>query len=140
MTSFPTDEDIRVVLERLASAGFPTDESVQYAETLVEVGGGAAAEGAVRSILAALPPEVIEGLVQKHIVRTPVPTHIGICDTRRSANLASRLVDRGFGVISGWTVTWEDGPVFEGDTLCPLALLAVWIRRMRRPREQTLDY
>lgn len=140
MRPFPEGEDIKAALRRLESAEFPTDQSVDYAETLVEVGVGPAAEEAVRTIVAALAPGVIETLVQKHVVQTPIPTHIGICDERRTPNLASRLSDRGFSVRSGWTVTWEGGPTLEGDTLCPLALLAVWLRRMREPRPPILSY
>ena len=132
------DQDVRDYMRALEADGFPVDETVRVALVLVGHARGPEAEEAVRSLVARLPEGQLNNLVREHVIRhpNPDPKHdFDYCGSGRSI-LAIDLVARGFDpVVSGWRVGWPGGKVLEGENLCRLALLAVWLRTMSDSEE-----
>ena len=105
-----------------------------HAEVLVDYCRGGLAEKAIRAVVQGLPLDALEPLVSKHVIRwaTP-PGHPGYC--RDGHVVAQRLVAHGFSPVrtsgDGYEVGWAGGELVTGADLCRIALLAVWLRRMR---------
>ncbi len=128
--NFLSDEDI---LERVAafeSEGFPPDECIEYAEVLAKYCRGEVTEKAIQTLVEKFPDDRLSELVRKHVVPSLGPG-VDHCQGSHGGPLAIALVGCGFEVDSGWRVTWPNGKVLEGDSLCRLALRAGWLRRMR---------
>ncbi len=130
---FLSDEDI---LERLAafeSEEFPPDECAEYAEVLAKYCRGEVTERAIQTLVENFPEDRLPELVRKHAAPT-LSTGVDYCQGQRGNALAYALINRGFGVESGWRVSWAGGEV-QGKNLCRLALLAVWLRGIQQPGE-----
>ncbi len=125
------DQEIIDRVSELESKEFPPDGCIEFAWALVKYSPGEVAEGAVRSLVEEIPDDRLNELVRDHVVHYPSPG-LDYCRRFRGSILARELHDRGYEVESGWRVTWSSGEVLEGDDLCRLALLAVWLRRMRQ--------
>ena len=124
---FLSDEEILTRISAFESAGFPPDECIEYAAALAKYCPGDVAEGAIRSLVENFPDDRLHELVRKHVAPSLGPD-IEYCQGLRANILAYALVDRGFNVRSGWRVSWFGGDALEGENLCRLALLAVWLR------------
>ncbi len=134
-----TDEEILERIPIWTSQEVQASERAEHGEFLVSYCRGDVAETAVRRIVEALPPEEVERLVAKHVVAWPAPSgETSYC--RDPHTVAQRLADLGFSPAKEgteeWLVGWPGGEKFTGQDLCPLALLVVWIRRMRESDEK----
>ncbi len=124
------DQEIIDRVRELESKGFPPDACIEFAWALVKYSPGEVAEGVVRSFVERFPDDRLNELVREHVVHYPSPG-LDYCQGDHAGLLARELAALGFDPVeSGWRVGWPGGEVLEGDDLCRLALLAVWLRRM----------
>ena len=130
-----SDAEITEAVARIERSEDASDEErTFYLEFLAEYCSGAVAEDGVRRLVPLLGKESLESMVRKHVVAWHAPPGTVYC--RDPKTVASRLADHGFSPVrndgAGWTVGWGDGEVLAGEELCPIALLAVWLRRMQQ--------
>ncbi len=126
------DQEIVDRVRELESREFPPDGCIEFAWALVKYSPGEVAEGAVRSLVENFPDDRLNELVREHVVRYPSPG-FDYCEQFRGSILARELAALGFDPVeSGWRVGLPGGEILEGNDLCRLALLAVWLRQMRQ--------
>ena len=122
-----SDEEIRARVSAIESEGFPPDDCIAYAEALVKSCRGEVTEAAIRTLVENFPDDRLPELVRKHVAPT-LSSGVDYCAGVQASTLGYALVRLGFDVRSGWRVTWPGGEALEGDNICHLALLAVWLR------------
>ncbi len=127
-----SDEEIRERLSIFESNGFPSDECIELAEVLAKYGLGKVTEGAIRTLVENFPDDRLPELVRKHVAPT-LSHHVDYCWGVRVSTLGYALVSLGFDVRKGWRVAWPGGEALEGENICRLALLAVWLRGIQQP-------
>ena len=135
---FLSDEEILERVSVLESEGFPPDECIRYAEVLAKYCRGEVAEEAVRSLVENFPDDRLSELVREYVWRGLIPG-FDYCEGPHANVLAVELAAprRGFSPVeSGWRVGWPGSDVLEGNNLCRLAILAFWLRQMRRRAEE----
>ena len=123
-----SDQEILDRILAFESEGFPHDECIVYAEFLAKHCPSGVAKEAIGVLVKNFPDDHLGKLVRKHVAPSLDPENVDCCQGPRASVLAIILKDRGFDVRLGWRVTWTGGEVIEGENLCRLALLAVWIR------------
>ncbi len=127
-----TDQDVRERMDWLTDNGFPGAETVVRAKEFVKYSRGPVAEGAVRELVPRLPEESLNELVREYVMKHP-DDHTDYCGSAQNLvgiALAERpgfKVDRG----PGWRVLTPSGEGLDGDELCGLALLGVWLNTMQ---------
>ena len=124
---FLSDEEILARVSVFEAERFPPDECIEYAEVLAKYCRGEVTEGAIQTLVENFPDDRLPELVRKHVAPSLSPG-VDYCQGQRRNVLAIALKVRGFDVRSGWLVAWPGGGVLEGEDLCRLALLAVWLR------------
>ena len=124
------DEEIRERLSVFESEKFPPDDCIYFAEYLAKYCRGEVARGAIRTLVENFRDDRLLELVRKHVDPTLSPGG-DYCAGVQASTLGYVLVRLGFDVRSGWRVTWPGGELLEGDNICRLALLAVWLRGIR---------
>ncbi len=129
-----SDEEIRERLSVFESGGFPSNDCIYFAESLAKYGWGKVTEGAIRTLVENLPDDRLPELVRKHVAPTLSP-HVDYCAGGRVSTLGYALTKLGFDVRKGWRVAWPGGEVLEGENICRLGLLAVWLRGIQQPGE-----
>ena len=122
-----SDEEIRARVSAIESEGFPPDECIEFAEVLAKYCRGKVTEGAIRTLVENFPDDRLPELVRKHVAPTLSP-HVDYCAGVGVSTVGYALIKLGFDVRSGWQVAWAGGEVLEGENICRLALLAVWLR------------
>ncbi len=122
-----SDEEIHERLSVFESDGFPSNDCICFAEYLTKYGRGEVTERAIRTLVENFPDDRLPELVRKHVSPTLSPG-VDYCEGVRASTLGYALIDLGFDVRTGWRVTWPGGELLEGDNICRLALLAVWLR------------
>ena len=123
----PSDEEIHERLSVFESEGFPSNDCIYFAEYLAKYGRGKVTERAIRTLVENFPDDRLPELVRKHVAPTLSPG-LDYCQGQRARVLAIALGNQGFNVRSGWRIAWPGGETLEGENLCRLALLAVWLR------------
>ena len=121
------DEEIRERLSVFESEKFPPDDCIYFAEYLAKYCRGEVTRGAIRTLVENFRDDRLSELVRKHVEPTLSPG-ADYCAGVQASTLGHVLVRLGFDVRSGWRVTWPGGELLEGDNICRLALLAVWLR------------
>ena len=121
------DQEIVDRVRELESRAFPPVGCIEFAWALVNYSPGEVAKGAVRSLVENFPDDRLPDLVRKHVEPT-LSSGVDYCAGVQSSTLGYALVRLGFDVRSVWRVTWPGGEALEGDNICRLALLAVWLR------------
>ena len=124
-----TDDEIRERLAVFKSEGYPPDDCIQLAEYLVDYCRGEVIREAIDTLVENFPDDRLLELLPKHVDPSLMSPGVDYCHGQHRNHLAIALADDGFGVRSGWRVTWE-GDVLKGEDLCRLALRAVWFRRI----------
>jgi hypothetical protein len=133
LSSRVTDEEIDEDLTRLEEEGFPPQATADFAEGLVKYTPGPHAEETIRRVVDIFEGDALEELVVKHIVGLPIQG-LDYCRPGRNTALVDDLKRRGIAssVTKGrWTVSWVGGETLEGESLCRIGLLAVWLKYMR---------
>ena len=121
------DEEIHERLSVFESEKFPPDDCIYFAEYLAKCCRGEVTRGAIRTLVENFRDDRLPELVRKHVTPTLSPG-VDYCEGVRASSLGYALIRLGFDVRSGWRVTWPGGETLEGDNICRLALLAVWLR------------
>ena len=121
------DDEVRERLSAFESEEFPSDDCIFFAEYLSKYCRGEVTEGAVRTLVGNFPDDRLPELVRKHLAPT-LSSGVDYCEGQRARLLAIALGNQGFNVRSGWRIAWPGGELLEGDNICRLALLAVWLR------------
>lgn len=128
------DEEIEERMTVLRAEGYPSEAAVLIAECLVLETARPVAETALRELVDTFDPETLDRLVREHVVRNAVP-HFDYCGKHGVSPLIDNLLRRGIAPPgrgpSGWTIRLPSGEMLEATSLCRVALLAVWLRRMR---------
>ena len=124
---FLSDEKIRERISVFESEEFPPDDCIFFAEYLADYCRGEVAKKAIETLVENFPEDRLPELVQKHAAPTLSPG-VDYCTGLLASTLGYALTNLGFDVRSGWRIAWPGGEVLEGDNLCRLALLAVWLR------------
>ena len=122
-----SDDEIRERLSVFESEKFPPDDCIYFAEYLAKYGRGEVTGGAIRILVENFPDDRLPELVRKHVSPT-LSSGVDYCTGLLASTLGYALTNLGFDVRSGWRIAWPGGEVLEGDNLCRLALLAVWLR------------
>ena len=129
-----SDDEIRERLAVFKSEGYPPDDCIFFAEYLAKYCRGEVAEKAIRTLVEGFPYDRLSDLVRKHAVPTLAPG-VDHCQGRPGNHIAIALKRRGIGATqdsAGWHLSWPMGDTaLEGENLCRLALLAVWLGGMR---------
>ena len=121
------DDEIRERLSVFESEKFPPDDCIYFAEYLARYCRGEVTRGAIRTLVENFRDDRLPELVRKHVEPTLSPG-VDYCAGVQASTLGYALIRLGFDVRSGWRVTWPGGQLLEGDNICRLALLAVWLR------------
>jgi len=121
------DDEVRERLSVFESEKFPPGDCIYFAEYLARYCRGEVTRGAIRTLVENFPDDRLPELVRKHVTPTLSPG-VDYCEGVRASSLGYALIRLGFDVRSGWRVTWPGGELLEGDNICRLALLAVWLR------------
>ncbi len=129
-----SDEEIRARVSAIESEGFPPDDCIAYAEALAKSCRGEVTEGSIRTLVENFPDDRLLELVRKHVAPTLSPD-VDYCAGVRGSTVGYALTRLGFNVRNGWRVAWPGGEVLEGENICRLALLAVWLRGIQQPGE-----
>ena len=127
-----TDQDVRERMDWLTDNGFPGAETVVRAKEFVKYARGPVAEDAVRELVPRLPEESLNELVREYVMKDP-DNHTDYCGSAQNL-VASHLDERpGFDVFHGpgWRVLTPSGEGLDGDELCRVALLGVWLNTMQ---------
>ena len=122
-----SDEEIHERLSVFESEKFPPDDCIYFAEYLAKYCRGKATEGAIRTLVENFRDDRLPKLVRKHVAPTLSPG-VDYCAGVGVSTVGYALIKLGFDVRSGWQVAWAGGEVLEGENICRLALLAVWLR------------
>ena len=131
---FLSDEEIRERLSIFESEEFSSNDCIYFAEYLAKFCRGEVTEGAIRTLVENLPDDRLPELVRKHVAPSLSPD-VDFCAGARSSTLWYALTRLGFDVRTGWRVAWPGGEALEGENICRLALLAVWLRGIQQPGE-----
>ena len=127
-----TDQDVRERMGWLTDNEFPGAETVRRAKQFVKYACGPVAEDAVRELVLQLPEESLTELVREYVMKHP-DDHTDYC--RSAQNLVAIDLDErpGFDVFHGpgWRVLTPSGEGLDGDELCRVALLGVWLNTMQ---------
>ena len=121
------DDEVRERLSVFESDGFPSNDCICFAEYLTKYGRGEVTERAIRTLVENFPDDRLPELVRKHVSPTLSPG-VDYCAGVQASTLGYALTNLGFDVRTGWRVSWPGGELLEGDNICRLALLAVWLR------------
>lgn len=133
---FFSDEEIRERLSVFESEEFPPDDCIFFAEYLADHCRGEVAKRAIETLVENFPEDRLPELVRKHAAPALSPG-VDYCTGLLASTLGYALISLGFDVHSGWRITWPGGEVLEGDNLCRLALLAVWLRGIQQPKGES---
>lgn len=146
--SILTPLEIRARLAELKMLGYPADGIKGFAEGLMSCCSGEAAELALAELVARIPADDIVAMAKTQ-VRFPLPSVYAADYLSAPQLLAIDLVGLGFLVEERdeWLVALPDGTsvnawlaqsTADGKTiqLCRLAVLAIGLREMRRPRAE----
>ena len=129
-----SDDEIEERMTALRAEGYPSEAAVFIAEGLVLEAARPVAESALRELVDTFDPETLDRLVRQHVVRNAV-LHFDYCGQHGVSPLIDNLLRRGMAPPgrgpSGWTIRLPGGDTLEATSLCRVALLAVWLRRMR---------
>ncbi len=134
--------------------GFPPPAVERFARDLAGTCQGPDAEGALGRMVGVLPVQVVRDLVAAEVMGGVDRPSLVDCSGTGRAHVAQKLVESGIDVDSAgnWSVTLrEDGddvgilvpPLANEDhgvRFCRLALVGIWILRMRRRPPQPPQY
>lgn len=124
---FLSDEEIRERISVFESEEFPPDDCIFFAEYLAGYCRGEVAKEAIATLVENFPDNRLLELLPKHVDPSLRSPGVDYCRGQHRNILAIALGKRDdFEVRSGWRVAWPGG-VLEGEDLCRLALLAVWL-------------
>ena len=129
---FLSDEEIRERLSVFESEEFPSNDCIYFAEYLAKYCRGEVTEAAIRTLVENFPDDRLPELVRKHVAPT-LSSGVDYCAGVRGSTLGYVLTNLGFDVSPGWRVSWPGGEALEGENICRLALLAVWLRGIQQP-------
>jgi hypothetical protein len=129
-----SNDEIDHRMRELEAEGWPIPESTDFAEGLVRYTPGASAERAVQTIVDVVSDAEIRRLVSVHVMESARKDYPGL--PLHAQSVAHRLVQLGFSPVresgDGWYVGLDDGELFSGPDVYRPALLAVWLRAMRK--------
>lgn len=151
--SLLSPDDISERFHVLQQEGFPPDGVEALARELAYFCRGTGAEAVLANLIRLLPPGTVSSLVSTEVMpRADSDPKMDFCGSHR-ALLIRELINRQFQVESGgdWLVKLPDqtelaplvSPVTgeaTGTRLCRLALLGVWVLRMRTAPRRTPSY
>ncbi len=127
-----SDEEIRERLSVFESEEFPSNDCIYFAEYLAKSCRGEVTEAAIRTLVENFPDDRLRELVRKHVAPTLSPD-VDYCAGVRGSTVGYALTRLGFDVRNGWRVSWPGGEALEGENICRLGLLAVWLRGIQQP-------
>ena len=132
------DDDVRGKMLDLKARAFPPEDTIRIAGEIARYAHGTVAEKAVRRLVDELPQDCLSDLVREHVFQSS-GGHTDYCDGVHSPIVAIKLDELGFLNVQGggtWELTMPGGEVLTKDSVCRIALLAVWLREMGARAEE----